>query len=111
MDSDAATGVSPVLREVFTDVMSNLLCNIQFLGQIQSTHICTSGSGGVGACGGDSGSPVVTGNMQASETNLIISSYDFWENIFFIYVCLVADWYRFVWFGAGMRIGLAYSAY
>ncbi|KAI4469002.1 chymotrypsin-related [Holotrichia oblita] len=73
MDSDAATSISPVLRQVFTNVMSNLLCNVQFLGQIQGTHICTSGSGGVGACGGDSGSPVVTGNMQAADRDFDVN--------------------------------------
>ncbi|KRT82698.1 Trypsin [Oryctes borbonicus] len=64
LDSDSATAISPVLREVFVDVMSNWLCSIQFLGLVQNTHICTSGSGGRGPCNGDSGGPLVVGNMQ-----------------------------------------------
>nr|ABZ04021.1 serine protease 13 [Costelytra zealandica] len=64
LDSDSSTAISPVLRQVFADVISNFLCNIQFLGIIQNTHICTSGTGGRGACSGDSGGPLVVGNRQ-----------------------------------------------
>ncbi|KRT84993.1 Trypsin, partial [Oryctes borbonicus] len=65
LDSDSATAISPVLREVQVNVISNLLCNIQFLGMIQPTNICTSGAGGRGACSGDSGGPLVVDNRQA----------------------------------------------
>lgn len=66
LDSDSATAISPVLRNVQANVIANLLCNIQFLGMIQASNICTSGAGGVGACSGDSGGPVTVGNIQVS---------------------------------------------
>ena len=59
LDSDTSTAISQVLREVFVSVITNFLCNISFLGAIQSTHICTSGADGRGACSGDSGGPLV----------------------------------------------------
>ncbi|GJQ66612.1 hypothetical protein Trydic_g4584 [Trypoxylus dichotomus] len=64
LDSDSATAISPILRQVTTNVIANLLCNIQFLGMIQPSNICTSGAGGVGACSGDSGGPLVVNNVQ-----------------------------------------------
>lgn len=64
LDSDQATAVSPVLREVDVNVLTKLLCNIRYLGVIQDSHICSSGVGGVGSCSGDSGGPLVVGDTQ-----------------------------------------------
>lgn len=63
-DSNSATAISPVLKQVIVEVQTNIICNLQYLGLIQTTHICTSGTGGVGACSGDSGGPLVAGNKQ-----------------------------------------------
>nr|XP_022909844.1 transmembrane protease serine 9-like [Onthophagus taurus] len=59
LDSDSSDSISPVLREVYATVISNLVCNISYLGQIHNSNICTGGSGGVGSCSGDSGGPLV----------------------------------------------------
>ncbi|CAH2041379.1 unnamed protein product, partial [Iphiclides podalirius] len=46
------------LSHVSLSVIANSVCNIAFPALIQDSHICTSGTGGVGVCGGDSGGPL-----------------------------------------------------
>ncbi|XP_022909827.2 brachyurin-like [Onthophagus taurus] len=60
--SDATQQGSENLRSVETEIITNLACNISFLGGIVATHICTSGFEGLGACSGDGGGPLVIGN-------------------------------------------------
>lgn len=43
-------------------IISNLACNIGYLGVIQPSQICTAGDGYTGACTGDSGGAVVNTN-------------------------------------------------
>lgn len=62
--SDSVPGVSSVLRYVENNIITNLLCNISFLGLIQSTHICLSGSDGRSTCSGDSGGPLLVQGTQ-----------------------------------------------
>ncbi|KAI4466674.1 chymotrypsin-related [Holotrichia oblita] len=62
--SDELGTLSPVLRAVEVYVMTNSDCN-DLLGVIQSSHVCISGMGGVGSCGGDSGGPFVVDNTLA----------------------------------------------
>ncbi|KAI4466672.1 chymotrypsin-related [Holotrichia oblita] len=63
-DSDQASAVSPVLREVDVNIITKLFCNIRYLGVIQDSHVCSSGIGGIGSCSGDSGGPLVVGDTQ-----------------------------------------------
>ncbi|KAK9685223.1 Trypsin [Popillia japonica] len=71
LDSDSATAISPVLREVIVNIITNLQCNIQFLGLIQASNICTSGAGGRGACNGDSGGPLVTQDGNPVQVGIV----------------------------------------
>ncbi|GJQ66610.1 hypothetical protein Trydic_g4582 [Trypoxylus dichotomus] len=64
MDSDFAESISPVLRQVVVGIIGNFICNIQYLGSIRRTNICTSGLGGRGSCSGDSGGPLIANNTQ-----------------------------------------------
>ncbi|KAI4469003.1 chymotrypsin-related [Holotrichia oblita] len=70
-DSDASNVISPVLREVIVNIITNLQCNIQFLGLIQASNICTSGAGGRGACSGDSGGPLVTQDNNPVQVGVV----------------------------------------
>lgn len=62
--ADSTPGVSSVLRYVENNIITNLLCNISFLGLIQNSHICLSGSNGKSSCSGDSGGPLLVGGVQ-----------------------------------------------
>jgi len=62
--SDDASGISPVLREVDTETITNLACALQFL-TVNKNIICISGKDGKSTCNGDSGGPlhVVNGGV------------------------------------------------
>nr|XP_022909847.1 brachyurin-like [Onthophagus taurus] len=64
LTSDAEVTPSEVLKKLFAEVIDNIVCNISLLGNIQATHICTSGEGSIGACAGDAGAPLVFEYMQ-----------------------------------------------
>ncbi|XP_013172748.1 PREDICTED: transmembrane protease serine 9-like [Papilio xuthus] len=49
---------SQFLSFVNLNVITNSVCTLAFPLIVQSTNICTSGSGGRGVCGGDSGGPL-----------------------------------------------------
>ncbi|KAI4466679.1 chymotrypsin-related [Holotrichia oblita] len=66
--SDELGTLSPVLRAVEVYVMTNSDCN-DLLGVIQSSHVCISGMGGVGSCGGDSGGPFVVDNTLVGQVS------------------------------------------
>jgi len=55
--TDSATSISPVLREVITETITNLACVFELF-QISSKNICISGRGGKSTCNGDSGGPL-----------------------------------------------------
>ncbi|XP_066996392.2 brachyurin [Anabrus simplex] len=73
--SDSATSISPVLRYVYSTVISKLSCNIRYLGVIQDSHICSSGSGGKSTCSGDSGGPLVIKEADGKSTQVGIVSF------------------------------------
>lgn len=62
--SDSATTISEVLHYVQSEIITNLLCNLSYLGIIQSSHVCLSGSGGKSTCSGDSGGPLMADGIQ-----------------------------------------------
>ena len=99
--SDTSTSISEVLMSVFVDVISNFLCNLSYLGIIQSTHICTSGSDGRGSCSGDSGGPVVIGNKQVCPNRSTKMFLD--DNVF-----LFAGRYCVVWIKSWMPTWVAF---
>lgn len=68
--ADGSPSLSEVLMAVSVEVITNFICNLTYLGIIQSTHLCTSGSDGRGSCSGDSGGPVVIGNKQVCPNGL-----------------------------------------
>jgi len=55
---DQATSVSPVLREVTVDVITNLICALEFPTIINKNILCISGKDGKSTCNGDSGGPI-----------------------------------------------------
>nr|CAH0113389.1 unnamed protein product [Daphnia galeata] len=58
--SDAATGISPTLNEVYVPCISNEDCALTFGNIIQLGKICTDTTGGHSACNGDSGGPYLS---------------------------------------------------
>jgi len=56
--SDSADSISPVLREVTVDTITNLICALQFPTIINHNIICISGHDGKSTCNGDSGGPL-----------------------------------------------------
>jgi len=56
--SDSATGISPELREVTVDTITNLICALEFPTVINKNILCISGKDGKSTCNGDSGGPL-----------------------------------------------------
>lgn len=56
--TDASTSISPVLRWVDTNTITNLLCALEFPTIINKNIICISGKNGKSTCNGDSGGPL-----------------------------------------------------
>ncbi|KAJ8918128.1 hypothetical protein NQ315_011585 [Exocentrus adspersus] len=70
--SDSSSGISPVLRGVSIQVITNAVCSGTYgTSIIQTSNICTSGAGVVGGCNGDSGGPLVVGNVQVGVTSFV----------------------------------------
>ncbi|XP_044735541.1 brachyurin-like [Chrysoperla carnea] len=74
-DTDAATSVSPVLREASNKIISNTKCNTYLLGIIEDSHVCLSGSESRGACNGDSGGPLVITDFDGKLTQVGLVSF------------------------------------
>jgi len=55
--TDSADSISPVLREVTTETITNLVCRFELF-TITQKNICISGRGGKSTCNGDSGGPL-----------------------------------------------------
>ncbi|XP_015602537.1 brachyurin [Cephus cinctus] len=75
LDSDSSNSISPVLRWVQNNIMTNFLCNIYYIGVVQSSNICLSGSGGRSTCSGDSGGPLVITDTDGEVTQVGIVSF------------------------------------
>merc|ERR1711892_814157 len=56
--TDSATSISPELREVTVDTITNLICALEFPTIINKNIICISGKDGKSTCNGDSGGPL-----------------------------------------------------
>ncbi|XP_030764109.1 brachyurin-like [Sitophilus oryzae] len=62
--SDSSNSISPILREVTNEIISNYPCRLAYFGIVSPTHICLSGLNGRGTCNGDSGGPLVVNRTQ-----------------------------------------------
>ena len=56
--NDEATSISPVLRHVDVETITNLACAFQFPTVVNKNIICISGKDGKSTCNGDSGGPL-----------------------------------------------------
>ncbi|ERL93372.1 brachyurin [Dendroctonus ponderosae] len=62
--SDLSNSIADELNTVQLQILSNAVCQNTFGSSIADQHICTSGSGRVGACNGDSGGPLVVNGVE-----------------------------------------------
>ncbi|KAJ8918117.1 hypothetical protein NQ315_011574 [Exocentrus adspersus] len=68
--SDSSVSISSGLRQVLVYILYHSICSNYYGSDvITSSSMCTSGSGTVGACHGDSGSPLVVGKVQVGVTS------------------------------------------
>jgi secreted trypsin-like serine protease len=74
--SDAAGGISTVLRKVDVPILDNQPC-ADYYGSLYVTArtICIDASNGSGTCNGDSGGPLTTGNKETGFTTFGITSF------------------------------------
>merc|ERR1711887_168420 len=64
--TDSSTSISPTLRWVETDTISNTACWIEFPTAVNKNVICISGAHGKSTCNGDSGGPLYLHNHSSS---------------------------------------------
>jgi len=64
--TDSSTSISPTLRWVETDTISNTACWIEFPTAVNKNVICISGAHGKSTCNGDSGGPLYLHNHSGS---------------------------------------------
>lgn len=62
--------INQFLSQAYVPVITNLACLRSYPFVIQSTNICTSGTGGSSTCGGDSGGPLV---VQRGGLRILVS--------------------------------------
>lgn len=74
LESDSSNIISSVLRYVQSNVITNLLCDISYLGLIGDTQVCVDGSDGKSTCGGDSGGPLLVNGVQVCLYITLIST-------------------------------------
>jgi len=56
--NDQADSISPVLRWVETETITNTICFLEFPTVVNKKIVCISGAGGKSTCNGDSGGPL-----------------------------------------------------
>jgi len=56
--TDSASSISPELRWVDTDTITNIICALEFPANVNKNIICISGRNGKSTCNGDSGGPL-----------------------------------------------------
>jgi len=56
--TDSATSISPELREVTVDTITNIACALEYPTVVNKNIICISGKNGKSTCNGDSGGPL-----------------------------------------------------
>merc|ERR1739842_205938 len=64
--TDSSDSISPTLRWVETDTISNTACWIEFPSAVNKNVICISGAHGKSTCNGDSGGPLYLHNHSGS---------------------------------------------
>lgn len=57
-------GISSVLNELSSHIMSNYACRLAYLGYVEDTNICMSSYVGRATCSGDSGGPLAVNGVQ-----------------------------------------------
>ncbi|ERL89799.1 hypothetical protein D910_07160 [Dendroctonus ponderosae] len=65
--SETVAGISPVLNELTSHVMSNYPCRLAYLGYVEDSNICMSSYLGNATCSGDSGGPLTVDGVQTAE--------------------------------------------
>jgi len=56
--TDSSQSISPVLREVTVDTITNLMCALEYPTVVNKNILCISGKDGKSTCNGDSGGPL-----------------------------------------------------
>ncbi|XP_030034521.2 collagenase-like [Manduca sexta] len=69
---------SQTLRDVFVQVLTNDVCRIYYGNLVEPEHMCTSGVGARGACGGDAGGPLIL--YSSAGNDVLIGVVNFWSS-------------------------------
>jgi len=73
--TDQAESISPELREVDTETITNFVCALEFPLQLNKNIICISGAHGKSTCNGDSGGPLHLINDDGTYKQIGITSF------------------------------------
>lgn len=66
---------------VSLQVITNNVCRNTYPANVLDSTLCTSGAGGVGTCGGDSGGPLT---VTSANQNVLVSTYIIYSHTYYI---------------------------
>jgi secreted trypsin-like serine protease len=73
--SDSANSISPELRRVDVETITNLMCALEFPTVVNKNIVCISGAGGKSTCNGDSGGPLYLVDSAMKHKQIGITSF------------------------------------